>query len=168
MSLPNRVSASSFDAVNKVNYASIPPANQTLDWDNTKLAAGVSDISALGQTAPRFFCRLTLAATTGALVLNSWQAQWINATVTAPILARTSTGIFTITLPTAVSDEYEASLGTTLNITVNLLAAQASLESTVFGFCNCSASGNVITIHTANSGGSANDLASSVIMVVAY
>jgi hypothetical protein len=168
MSLPNRSTASTFDAINKINNANIPPAVQATDWDNTKLGPGVGDIAALGLTAPRFWARITLAATTGALVLNSWQAVWANVTVTTPILARTTTGIFTVTLPSVVSDEYDASLGITNNITVNLLGAVGGLESTTFGFINASASGNVINLHTANSGGSANDLVGSIIMVVAY
>ena len=167
MPLPARSVISDFDADNKINYATIPPANQQTDWDNTKLAPGISDVVALGLTGCRFWCRITLAASTGALVLNSWYANWQNVTTTLPVLAHTNTGAFTITLPTYVSDEYDASIGTTNNIVVNLGAAQASFEGSTFGFANASASGNVITIQTANAGGSGNDMIGVVLMVSA-
>jgi hypothetical protein len=168
MPLPNRSTASLFDADNKINNANVPPAVQQTDWDNTKLAPAISDVAALGLTAPRFWARVTLAASTGALVLLAWEAVWKNVTTTTPTLARSSAGVFTVTVPTVVSDEYDASLGLTNNITVALQGAQANLESTVFGFVNASASGNVITLHTADSSGSANDLVGSDIFVVAY
>lgn len=169
MPLPNRSTASTFDAINKINNATIPPAVQATDWDNTKLAPAISDVAGLGLTAPRFWARMTLAASTGALVLLTWQAVWKNVTTTTPTLARTATGTFTITLPTVVSDEYDASLGLTNNITVALQAAHANLEaSSTFGFINASASGNIITITTATTAGAANDLVGANIFVVAY
>ena len=167
MPLPSRSTISTYDADNKINNANIPPANQQTDWDNTKLAPAISDVVALGLTAPRFWCRMTLAATTGALVLINWQANWGNVTTTTPILARTTTGVFTITLPTTVSDEYQASLGVTNNITLALNAAEGSLEGSTFGFINASASGNVITVNTANTAGSANDLVGVTVFIKA-
>lgn len=168
MPLPNRSTASTYDAINKINNPNFPPAVQATDWDNTKLAPAISDVVALGLPAPRFWARVTLAASTGAMVLVAWQAQWKNVTPTTPVLARNSLGTFTITLPTVVSDEYDASLGLTNNITLALQAAQGNLESNTFGFVNAQASGNVITIYTANSSGSNNDLAGLTIFVVAY
>lgn len=170
MPLPSRSSGSTFGALNKLNNTNIPPANPVTDWDNTQLAPGICDIAALGQTAPRFFARLTLAATTGALVLLNWKAVWGNVTTTTPVLGRTSQGIFTITLPTTISNEYDASLGTTNNITLNLLAAKASLETnnSQFGFSNASASGNIITINIADNAASLSDLVGKNVFVVAY
>jgi hypothetical protein len=168
MPLPSRSTASTFDAINKINSANIPPAVQQTDWDNTKLAPAISDVAALGQTAPRFWCRLTLAATTGALVLVSWKAQWGNVTLTTPVVARTGSGAFTITLPTTVSDEYDASLGVTNNITLALLAADAGVEGAVSYDVNASASGNVITLNTFNTSGTANDLVGVTVFVKAY
>jgi hypothetical protein len=168
MPLPNRSTIANFGGYGKLNNANLPPSNPTTDWDNTLLGACTSDVAALGQIAPRFWCRITLAATTGALVLNSWKAQWINVTSTTPVLARTTTGIYTITLPVNCSDEYDSSLGLTGNITINLSAASSSLEGSTFGFSNASASGNVITISTANTSGSAADLTGSVLFVVGY
>jgi len=167
MALPSRPTIETYDGQNKIN-GPIYPANQTRDWNNPLLAACTSDVSAMAQTAPRFWARMTLATSTGGLVLNSWQSNWIIATPTLPVLSRTATGIFTIAVPGVVSDEYDASVGIENNITVNLSAARAGLEGTAFGFCNASASGNIITINLANTSGSANDLAGSVLFVIAY
>lgn len=168
MPLPNRSTGSTYDCINKINNQQVPPAVQATDWDNTKLAPAISDVVGMGLTAPRFWARLTLAASTGSLVLVSWQAVWGNVTSTTPVLARTGTGTFTITLPSVVSDEYDASLGQSDNITLALQAATCGIEGTTFGFSNAKASGNVITLNTASSGGSANDLAGVTVFVVAY
>lgn len=168
MPLPNRSTISTFDGDNKINNPNVPPANQATDWDNTKLAPAISDVAGMGLTAPRFWARLTLASTTGGLVLLNWQAVWGNVTTTTPVLARTGTGVFTITLPTVVSDEYDASLGLNNNITLSLNGATAMMEGLVPCFLNAQASGNVITLGTWNSAGSANDLSGHTLFVVAY
>lgn len=168
MSLPQRSNINSFDAAGKINYQLLPPVNPLTDWDNPSLARAASDVAGLGLTAPRIWVRLTLASTTGALVVVGWQAVWGNVTMTPPIPARSATGAFTLTLPTVVSDEYDASTGVTNNITVNLLAAHGSLEGSTFGHINCSATANLITIYTANAGGTANDLAGVTVLIVGY
>lgn len=170
MPLPNRSTASTYDAINKINNPNFPPAVQSTDWDNTKLGPAISDVAALGATAPRFWAIFDVANTTGGLVLVNWQAQWKNVTPTSPVLARTGTGAYTLTLPTVVSDEYDASLGLTNNITLSLSAAHASIISpTVFGFVNASASGNLISVYTANTSGSAADFTlGTPVFVVAY
>ena len=167
MTLPNKATISTYNGFGKIDSA-VGPTNPLTDWSNPALGGAVSDIAALGQTAPSFICRITLAASTSALTLNNWYAQWMNVTNTLPVLTRTSTGVFTVQLPSLVSSEYSASVGVTNNITVNLFAASASLEGTTFGFINASASGNLITIHTANSSASANDLVGTTIFCAAY
>lgn len=168
MSLPNRSTLSTFGGSGKLNYANVPPANPVTDFDNPSLAKALSDVAGLGLTSPRFWARITLSTTTGGLVLNNWKAVWQNVTTTTPILARSGTGIFTITLPTTVSDEYSSSVGTPSLITVNLSSAQCTLEEATPGFTNAQASGNVITLRTFNAGGSANDLDTLVVFVVGY
>lgn len=167
MPLPASSTISNFDGDNKVN-GPIPPAIQATDWDNPSLGRATSDVAGLGQCAPRFTARLTLASTTGGLSLVQWRAVWQNVTTTTPILARTGTGVFTITLPTFVSDEYDFSLGTANNIAVNFFAGDGNIEGSTAGMIQVSASGNVVTIHTFNSSGSANDLAGVTIFVKAY
>jgi hypothetical protein len=167
MPQPDNSTITSYDAFAKVNDQNLPPTVPTVDWQNPLLAQGVSDIAAIGTSSPRFNCRITLAATTGALVLVYWDAVWANATSTIPTLSRTSTGLFTITTPSVVSDEYFASVGIINNHTVNLHKANANFEGTTFGFINCSASGNVITLNTANTSGSANDMVGVTVSITA-
>ncbi len=163
MALPNRSTIATYNGAGKVNYALVPPANSVgannTDWDNPSLATCTSDVSALGQTACRFWARVQLATTTGGMSVLNWQSMWSNTPTSAPVPARTSSGLYTLTLPTLVSDEYDYSVGVSDNITVNLLAAEGSLEGANFHFISASASGNVITINTATAAGtSAADL----------
>jgi hypothetical protein len=169
MPLPNRQTIETYDGQTKINGL-IPPSVQSTDWDNPSLGACTSDVAALGQTAPRFLCRIQLAATTGALVLTVWYAQWGNVTTQTPVLTRTGTGLFTVTLPPVVSDEYDASVGESNNITVNLFAAAANLDNVTgtFGFINAQASGNVISIACADTTGTPNDFASHHVTIMAY
>jgi hypothetical protein len=168
MSQPNRSTGGTFNALGKINDQNLPPASTALDWDNPSLAQGICDVAAIGLTNPRIWCRLTLSTTTGGLILLASWAVWSNATSIPVTLARTTTGVFTITTPATVSDEYDASFNITNNISVSLSAAHASAEGSTPCFINASASGNVITLHTFNSSGSANDLSGSNIVVVAY
>lgn len=168
MSVPNRSTAVDYDANNKINDQNLPPANQPLNWDNTKLAPGVSDIAGVVNVAPRIWARITLATTTGGLVLINWWAMWANATFQAPTLSRSTTGVFTLTTPPTVNDEYDASFGNNANIPVALLAAMGSLEGSTPGFVNASASGNVITINTFDHTGSASDLNGVTLFIIGY
>lgn len=148
--LPQSSDASNYDALNKVNDQQLPPTDHTLDWDNPSLASAVCDVAGMTQVSDRFWCRLTLAASTGALTLVEWHAVWDNVTTTAPILARSTTGVFTITLPTMVSNEYDASFGTVNNVAVNLKTGVGNMESAVSAGINVSCSANVITIRCFN------------------
>lgn len=162
MALPNSSNINTVGASGKVNYQNLPPSDLTTDWDNTTLGPAVTDIANSSLTAPRFQINFTLAASTGALVLNNWYAVWQNATSTAPILAQTTTGVFTITLPASVSDQYSQSIGIASSIPVNLTTGQATLAGTTFGFVNVSCSANVITLNVGNSGGSPANLVGTV------
>lgn len=159
MPLPNRSTISTFDGDNKINSPNVPPANQATDWDNTKLAPAISDVAGLGLTAPRFWGILTCGASTGSLSMPAWQAVWKNVTPTVPVLARLGPGLYTITLPTIVSDEYDASLGLSNNITLSLQAAHGTIQNLGgdFGFVSVQASGNVITVNVGNVSGTPSD-----------
>lgn len=132
-SLPNNTSAQDLDTITKVDNVNNPPVSgpntSDISWNN--LGVLLSNVPALGLTADRFWCQFTAASTTGGLVLLNWRAVWQNATPTSPVLSRTSTGIFTITLPTSVSSEWDAgnvpSIGN--NYVVNLLGGVASLQT---------------------------------------
>lgn len=168
MPLPSSSTIANFGGSGKIDNQSLPPANSSYDWSNPLLAACTSDVAGLGQTAPRVIVRLTLAATTGAMVLQSWRAVWQNVTTTAPVIARTSTGLYTVTLPTMCSDEYDSSVGVTGNITVNLGYAEVDIEGANFYFANASASGNVITINTATAAGTSPADLTNTVTVFGY
>jgi|ERR1017187_2365495 hypothetical protein len=167
MALPNIDTGSTYGALAKVNYSAVPPANPQYDWSNPLLAPAICNVAGITQTIDRVQVQMTLAASTGALVLNQWYAVWKNVTTTAPVLARTTTGVFTVRMPSMVSDEYDASIGTTLNNTVNLQMGRGNIESpTVMCSIHVSCVANVITILTFNSGG-ASDLVGLVVDIYA-
>lgn len=167
--LPQYSDASNYDAKSKVNDQNLPPVDHTIDWDNPSLASAVCDVAGITQTVPRFRCRLTLAASTGALALISWKAVWGNATITPPVLARSTTGVFTITLPTTVADEYDASLGISNPISVNLESGVANMEAAVAACLNVSCSSNVITLRGFNpSTLAASDFVGNTVHVVCW
>jgi len=167
MALPNSSVLSTYGASAKVNYQNLPPSDQTVSWDNTKLAPAIGDVAGLTLTAPRFICQFTLANSTGSLVLNNWFSVWKNATPTTPILTRTGTGLFTITLPVNVSDEYTQSVGTPSVIPVSLTTPLSAVFANggAFGFVNVGCTANVVLISTANTSGTASDLIGNVLTV---
>lgn len=171
MALPNKSTASSYlgGVLAKVNNQNLPPDNQNTDYDNTTIRYAFADVAALTQTAPQAVCVITLATSTGGLVLVSNKTLWGNITTTAPALSRVATGLFTITYPATVSNEVDASIGITNNITTNFACAIAQMQSgSTLAFAQATASGNVITLNCFNSGGSANDLAGFQVAVVAW
>ena len=166
MTLPARSSATNYDANNKQNDLNNPPAVQSLQWDNTKLAQAIADMAECGYVAPRFWCNFTTSATTPVLV--NWFANWSIATPIAPILSRTSTGIYVITAPTQVQNEYQQSLGNTVYIPVAFSGAHGNICSTsTIANVQCVASANVITVATSASG-ALSDLSTTQIFVVGY
>lgn len=154
MALPNRDTASTYQALAKQNYLAVPPSDILTDWDNPSLAVGICNIAGITLVVSRVVVQMTLATTTGGLILNNWYAVWKNCTPTLPTLNRISQGIFTITLPAAVSDEYNASVGVVNNNAVNLQLGFGNLESPgSISSASVSCSANIITIKTYNSSG---------------
>lgn len=166
MYLPDLDSASSYGALNKVNYQTLPPQDPTTDWDNTLLAPGISNIAGMTQTIPRANAQLVLSATDGYIIVNNWKAVWGNATATAPVPHHVSTGIYTLTWPTVVSDEYNASFGIFNNHTVNFTKGFANLENPGgLASCHVSASANVLTITLYDHTNALNDFANKTLDV---
>jgi len=165
--LPDRDSGSSYGALNKLNSQNLPPSNLQTDWDNTTLAPAICNIAGLTQVSPRFVCRVKLATSTGGMSILSWYSVWNGATGTNPVASRSSTGSYTITLPTTVSDEYNASFNVVGNHTVALLGATGASEGTTYCSLQCSAVGNVITVNSFNSSNVLSD-STSIALIVAY
>lgn len=167
MALPLSSNINTVGASGKVNYQGLPPSDLTTAWDNTTLAPAIADIANASLTDIRLILQVTLATSTGAMVLNNWWAVWQNATATTPILSRTTTGIFTFTMPVTVSDQYSQSIGNPSSIPVNLLAGVAGIATaSTFGFCSVVCSTNVVTLYTAGTNGSASDLNGTVVNIL--
>lgn len=85
------------------NYTDVEDATTDLDaaFDNSSRC----NVAMMAHCALRSWARITLAATTGALVLAAHDAMWGNTLLVAPVLARSSQGIFTLTYPETVTDE---------------------------------------------------------------
>jgi len=165
--LPNSSDLASYGGV-KVNYA--PVENPQTDFDAPTLSQMIGDAASSTRTVPRGYVRLTLNATDGYIVLNSWDAVWKSVTTTVPVIHHAATGTYTITFPTVVSDEWDAAQQPPVlnNNTVNIMAIYGcDVEGSTLAFAQATiSSANVITLYTFNSAGSANDLASTVVNVV--
>jgi len=108
------------------------------------------DVAMLTLTGIRAWARITTAASTGAMVLVGHYAMWGTGAPVAPTIARTSTGIFTITWPSSVQDQ------ALVSHTPSFLAGWSNCSSVANIVHGVSVSGNVATLSLL-SGGSAND-----------
>lgn len=134
------------------------PTTQLSGPEYTRLAASVAGMT---HTGIRAWVRFVTAATTGAMVLTSHDAGWGNTAPVTPLLARTGTGVFTITWPTSVNDEL--SLPHTVNIRTVL---HPVVEGSTFGQTAKLAitAPNVVTVYTFSSG-AANDIVGATVGV---
>jgi hypothetical protein len=124
MALPGVAAVATYGSVLK-DYSAIS------DSSTDRPAAGTnpsySDVAAMTHTAPRLWVRMTLlsAGTTPTLV--GWDAVWNNGINAAPVLARSSAGVFTITVPATVQDEVPSNMpGYIGPVTVNLRGGWAN------------------------------------------
>lgn len=145
----------------KEDYA-LGPIDPLTDRVATEVNLALCAVAQSTRSIPRGYVKFTTAATTGALVLVSWDAVWKGATSTAPTLSRSSAGVFLVTFPATVSDEQ----GDATTHTVNIKGAVASNEDN-FGFIRCKpSSANVITVRLADTTGTPADLVGSNIFVM--
>lgn len=166
MALPDKDTGSSYGALNKVDYQNLPPADPTTDWSNTLIAPAFCNIAGMTQVLPRAGIQFTSNATDGYIVLNGWNAVWASATNTAPVIHHVSTGIFTITFPTVVSDEYNASFGLFNNHSVNFTKGWGNIENPGELYSiSVSGTANVLTITMYNHSNALSDFSGKVIDV---
>jgi hypothetical protein len=137
------------------NYA--PILNPSTDYDANQIDEANADVAACTRTVSRGRIKLTLASTTPGLILNDWETVWKESTDTLPILARSSTGVFTITFPTSVVDV----LGVVRSVNIRF-SSVGNVEGAT-GLAFTSPSVNVITLRTKLFNGTADDLAGSVV-----
>ncbi len=99
------------------NLHAVEDATTDLDagFDNNSRCA----VAMFSHTRLAAWARVTLAASTGALVLVDHDALW-GKLQGAPALARTSIGLFTFTWPTEVNDEIIPPNAHTVNLKVGL------------------------------------------------
>jgi hypothetical protein len=131
------------------------PVDPTTDRDAAAMNKALASIAMMSHTAPRAYAKISTAATTGTMVLLDHDAVWGDSPGVAPVLARTSQGIFTVTWPTTVVDElgvtHSVSLVASLGINVlstDCILANVSLVATnvlTFALWNTSTSPSVRT-----------------------
>jgi hypothetical protein len=120
----------------------------------------IADVAGMTHTARRCWARFVGGTSPTLATSNSNGAVWGEGAPPTP--AHSSTGVYTMTFPTTITD----AMGVTYP--VNLRWAKASVEgSTAYWNPQCTVSGNVITIYTFNSSASPNDLSGVTIFVEA-
>lgn len=156
--LPDSSSFTDFGG-NKLDYTA--PVDPTYDRSAAEVNGVFCNVAEMSRSVSRGFVRFVGGSSP---TLSSWDANWKGATATLPIVAHSSTGVYTITFPSTVSDESGSA-----SHTVNIRCVKGGLEGTTFGFVNSSASANVITVDTAKiSGGFAADDLSGVTICVIF
>ena len=137
-----------------------PVANPNTDQDAAAGNQEASDTAGMTRTTTRAWLRFVTAASTGAMSLTSWDAVYGEViSNAAPTLARTSPGVFTVTLPATVTD----ALAVTHSI--NIQRVGVNIEGATLYFVQASFAGNVITVYTFTTGFSANDIVGATVHV---
>lgn len=158
--LPDVDSLSTYGGA-KSNYASVEDA--TTDLDATQYNIMAANVAGMTQTAWRAWCAFVGKASSPPddPSSNVHGAVWGNGLSVKPTVARTGTGVYTVTWPTTVTDE----LGT--SHTVNLRRACWNIEGTTpFEVTVTLTSVNVATIRTFTVGTSTpNDAVGTTITV---
>lgn len=159
MTLPDKDSGSTYGALSKVDYQNLPPADPTTDWSNPLIAPAFCNIAGITQVIQRAVLTATLNPADGYIVLNSYASVWGNITTTAPVCHHVSTGIYTFTWPTVVSDEYNASFGFFNTHSVNFTRGFANLQNPGgLASAHVTASANVLTLRLYDHTNALNDL----------
>lgn len=156
--LPGKTSFSEVGGV-KEDYSDVVNANT--DWSAQQVYSGFANTSASSRTASRAMVRFVAGTSPTFASSNFYESVWRENTTVLPVLAHSATGTYVITFPAQITD----SVGGTQY--VNLQSGQVSIDSSsTFGFVNISVtSANAVTIYTANTGGSANDLSGVTLTV---
>src|SRR6185312_2730482 len=156
MTLPNTASLGTYgSALNDYGIGVIDPTTD-------KPASGgnneSNDVAMMTATAVRAWVKLTWQGT-GTPTVSAHNALWGNAIAVTPTLARTTTGIGTITWPVNVNDFIPSgSPGYNGPIALNLRAGWGAVRgATLYYFRVDVTSANVATVYVYNSAGAAAD-----------
>lgn len=102
MTLPDKDTLDTYGgALNDYELGVVDP---TTDRGAAAANKAYASTAMMTRTAARCYAAFVTAATTGAMVLSEHDALWGNTSGVAPVLARASTGVFTVTWPTSVTD----------------------------------------------------------------
>ena len=159
MTLPDADSLSTYGGP-YANYG-IGPVDPTTDLDANLFNKALANVAMMSRMVDRCDVLITTNATGLTATVTSWEAMWKGVTTTAPTVARSGTGIWTLTWPTAVQDELLVSH--TLNLTS---AAGAALGATAL-HVQAQASANVLTFYVFTAGGSLTDVSNTSIRLKA-
>jgi hypothetical protein len=170
MTLPNRDSLSTFGGTLGAGYTDFSaPIDPTTDLPAASLNQALADVAAMTRTAVRAWARFTPAGSSTPVLVNHW-ALWGTGSPVAPVVARTTTGIFTVTWPVQVQDDI-TTIGADGYVgpqTLNLLAAHGNTEGATFFAVQASASANVATVWTFGTGNTLADPSGPTILVLVY
>lgn len=160
MSLPDIDSLSTYGgALNN----STPVEDPTTDRDANLANKAYANVAALTHTGIRAWCAFVGHATTPPdPVSNVHDAVWGNPPAVKPVVAKTGTGVYTVTFPATVQDELDATHS------VNLRRAWASVEGTTPYLTTATVtSANVVTVRLFTDAGAANNAVATTITVYA-
>lgn len=147
MTLPDADSLSTYGGP-YANYG-VGPVDPTTDLDANLFNKMAATIAMASRMVDR--CEVAFTWNGASLSLSSWEAVWKGKTVTAPVLARSAAGTYTVTFPTSVQDELL--VFHTLNFTSAFGWAQGSTAYDV----QAQGSGNVLTLYVFNTSGTLTD-----------
>jgi hypothetical protein len=166
MTLPDRDTLDVYGG-SKENYG--PVEDTTTDRDATMANYAYANVAMMSQTATRAYVRFTTAASTPSLVLVDSNAVWGNGVSYLPALARSGTGVFTVTWPSSVTDVIDTVAHGQASHTVNLKGVRIFAEgSTAILAQGKITSANVATVYTFTLGGVANDEVGTTILVEVF
>lgn len=160
MTLPDVDTIDTFGgALEDYGIGIVDPTTDRAAEDGNKAFANVAMMT---HTNPRAVCRFVGHATTPTDPTSGLvhDAQWGDAVAVKPTVAKTGTGVYTITWPTDVDDELSESHA------LNLKAAWGQAEGSTAYHVQCSVtSANVVTVYVFDMAGTANNAAAATISV---
>lgn len=133
-----------------------PIANPQTDRDDTAVNQALTDVSMMTRMCPRAWAQFTAGA---APALSNHDAMWGKLPpVSAPVVARTGAGIFTITWPVSVIDP----LGVTQTINFRFGLASVANSAAKHSVQVVKTSANIATVYTFDAAGAAADISVAV------
>jgi hypothetical protein len=153
MTLPNQADPDTYGMPDGgwTNYDPLVDPTTDVDAENGGNDA-FADIAAMTHTAVRGWARFTAGTSPTLATPNGSEAVWGNQSPVVPVPAHVTTGEYTLTFPTTVTDNMN------VTYTVNLRRARVSCEGSTFYPCQCAVTApNVVTVWICNSSFSPND-----------